>query len=125
MSFSEFPHHLKTHLPAKIQWDGTTAGFHEYKMAIEGFYTKMYADYLFDKRFQKLYVKYGPTQTTDHPLLPKYIKITLPQLEEAKVHLFGAIKLTTKKSNTVKKFIYRHSDERDGILVWIDLCTYC
>ena len=82
----------------------------------------MYADYLFDKRFQKLYVKYGPAQTIDHPLLPKYIKITLPQLEEAKVHLFGAIKLTTKKSNTVKKFIYRHSDERDGILVWIDLC---
>ena len=55
-------------------------------------------------------------------LLPNYIKITRPQLEEAKLHLIGAIKLTTRKSNTLKKFIYGHSDERDGILVWIDLC---
>ena len=123
MSYSEFPRYLKNHLPAKIQWDGTTTGFQEYKVAVEGFYTQMYADYLFDKRFQQLYVKHGPAQTVDHPLLPKYIKISRPQLEEAKVHLFGAIKQTTKKSNTVLKFIYRHSEARDGILVWIDLCN--
>ena len=40
-----------------------------------------------------------------------------------KAHLFGAIKQTTKKSNTVLKFIYKHSEARDGILVWIDLCN--
>ena len=68
-------------------------------------------------------MKYGPSQTVDHPLLPKYIKITQPQLEEAKVHLFGTIKQTTKKSNTVLKFIYKHSEARDGILVWINLCN--
>ena len=114
---------MKNTLPAKLQWDGTTHGFQEYKIAIEGFYTQQYSDYLFDKRFQRLYVKHGAAHVIDHPDLPKYIKITRPQLEEAKVHLFGAIKQTTKKSNTVKKFIYRHQDERDGILVWIELCN--
>ena len=88
LSYSEFPRYLKNHLPAKMQWDGTTTGFQEYKVAVEGFYTQMYADYLFDRSFQRLYVKYGPAWTVDHPLLPKYIKITRPQLEEAKVHLF-------------------------------------
>ena len=66
----------------------------------------MQADYLFDKKFQQIYVKCGPARTIDHPLLPKYIKISRPQLEEAKVHLYGAIKHSTKKSNTVLKYIY-------------------
>ena len=52
LSYSEFPRYLKNHLPAKIQWDGTTTGFQEYKVAVEGFYTQMYADYLFDRSFQ-------------------------------------------------------------------------
>ena len=124
MSYSEVTRYLKSHLPAKIQWDGTTGGFREYKIAVEGFYTQMQADYLFDKKFQQIYVKCGPARTIDHPLLPKYIKISRPQLEEAKVHLYGAIKHSTKRSNTVLKYIYKHSDSRDGILVWIDLCNF-
>ena len=78
----------------------------ENTIAVEGFYTQMQADYLFDKKFQQIYVKCGPARTIDHPLLPKYIKISRPQLEEAKVHLYGAIKHSTKRSNTVLKYIY-------------------
>ena len=40
------------------------------------------------------------------------------------MHLYGAIKHSTKKSNTVLKYIYKQSDSRDGILVWIDLCNF-
>ena len=122
MSYSNmYPKILKNHLPAKIQWDGTTTGFQEYKAAIEGFYVQSYSGYLFDEKFQELYIKHGPAETIDHPLLPRYIKITRPQLEEAKVHLFGAIQHSTKKSNTVKKYINKYRRETDGIKVWIDL----
>ena len=78
MSYSDYPKYLKNTLPAKLQWDGTTHGFQEYKIAIEGFYTQQYSDYLFDKRFQRLYVKHGAAHVIDHPDLPKYIKITHP-----------------------------------------------
>ena len=122
MSYSLSTRFLKNQIPSKIQWDGTTEGFTEYKIAVEGFYTQMYADFLFDERFQKLYNQHGPAEVIDHPDLPKYIKITRPQLGEAKVHLFGAIKHSTRKSNTVRKYINKHQNERDGILVWMDLC---
>ena len=102
-SFSLGPKFLKNHIPAKVQWDGTTTGFQDYKYAMEGFYTQSYSSYLFDSRFHSLYVKHGPSKVIDHPDLPKYIKITQPQLDEAKAHLYGAIKASTRKSNTVKK----------------------
>ena len=60
MSYSKLcPNILKNHLPAKMQWDGTTTGFQEYKAAIEGFFVQSYSGYLFDEKFQELYIKYG------------------------------------------------------------------
>lgn len=120
-SYSIGLQYIRSHLPEKIQWDGTTKGFQEYKYAIEGFYTQCNSSYLFDERFHKLYVKYGPSVVIDHPDLPRYINITRPQLDEAKTHLYGAIQQSTRTSNTVRKFINKHRDERDGIMVWIDL----
>ena len=120
-SYSLSPQIIKSHLPAKIQWDGSRTGFQEYRYAIEGFYTQCQSSYLFDERFHKLYVRHGPGGVIDHPNLPRYIKITRPQLEEAKIHLYGAIQQSTRKSNTALKFITRYRDERDGLRVWIDL----
>ena len=114
---------IKNHLPVKIQWDGTIDGFQEYKYAIEGFYTQCNASYLFDDRFHKLYEKHGIRKVLGHPRLPKYIKITREQLEDARTHLYGAIQQSTRKSNTIKKYLNKHRDERDGLLVWIDLAT--
>ena len=120
-SYSLEPETIKGHIPETVRWDGTTTGFHEYKYAMEGHYTQYKAAYLFDEDFQRLYKRYGPSVVIDHPELPKGIKITRPQLDDARTHLFGAIQQTTRKSNTVRKFINAHKKERDGILVWMDL----
>ena len=53
-------------------------------------------------------------------MLARYIKITRPQLEEAKVHLFGAIQHSTKKSNTVKNTsintVRRQMESKSGLI---------
>ena len=53
MSYSEVTRYLKSHLPAKIQWDGTTGGFREYKIAVEGFYTQMQLTICLTRSFSK------------------------------------------------------------------------
>ena len=63
-------------------------------------------------RPHNLYVKHGLSKVIDYPDLPKYIKITQPQFDEAKAHLYGAIQASTRKSNTVKNFLNKHRDER-------------
>ena len=124
ISYSLGPQIIKTQLPGRIQWDGTRRGFSDYRVAIEGFYTQWFSSYLVDARFHELYRKHGPGKVIDHPDLPRNFKITRPQLEEAKVHMYGAIKQSTGKSNTAKKFLTRHQNELDGLKVWIDLLRY-
>ena len=49
------------------------------------------------------------------------MKVNRTQLEEAKIHLFGAIQWSTRKSNSIRKYLNKYRHERDGIKVWIDL----
>ena len=121
MSYSPTNQNIRGCLPAKLQWDGTTAGFQDYKYAIEGFYTQCNAAYLFDPTFHKIYIEVGPSRSLDHPDLPRYIKVSRSELEAARTHLFGAIQQSTRKSNIIRKHINKHKDVRDGIKVWIDL----
>ena len=120
-SYSEFPHLVKGSLNPKIQWDGTIKGFKEYKHSIESFYRQQYSGYIFDKKFLKLYCMGGPSHVVGNPTLPRYMHLTVPQIMEASVHLFGAIQGSTKKSNTALKFLQKHDDSQDGILLWYDL----
>ena len=79
MSYSNlYPKIVKNHLPAKLKRGGTTTGFQQYKAAIEGFCVQSYSGYLVDEKFHKVYIKYRPTDTVDHPLLQWYIGITGP-----------------------------------------------
>ena len=57
----------------------------------------------------------------DHPDLPEVMKVMQAQLHETRVHLYGAISTSTKKSNTVQKFFNKHADTDDASLVWLDL----
>ena len=111
---------IKGTFPQKTVWDGTIAGFQTYKLSVEGFYRQQGAGYLFDKEFQRLYQLVGPSEVVDHPDLPKYIKISRPQLDEAKRHLYGAIQTSTRRTNLVRKYLNRHLRESDGIMVWIE-----
>ena len=88
---------------------------------MQEFYSQFQTSYLFDGKFHRLYVRYGPGKVIGHPSLPSYIKVTRSQLERDKIHLYGIIQQSTRKSNIAEKFIHQYQDDKDGLRVWIDL----
>ena len=73
----------------------------------------------------KLYLHVGPLSIVGHPDLPVNLHyITATQIEEARVHLFGAIQQSTRGSNTILRFINKYADDPDGILLWSDISKY-
>jgi len=119
--YSNLPEFIKTPLPSKVLWDGTINGFPKYKLALEGFYRQLGAGYLFNPTFQKIYKTKGLTHTVNDEGLPKYIRLTVPQLENATQHLYGAIQTSTRTSQTAQKYLLKYEDTQDGIMTWIEL----
>ena len=104
-----------------MKWDGTIQGFQKFKQSVEGHYRQNQAGYLFNKTFLRLYKAYGMYHVVNHPDLPSYIRLTIPQLESTSAHLYGALQMASRESNTARRYIRKHEDTQDGIALWIDL----
>ena len=111
----------KSTIPSKVKWDGTIQGFQNFKYAVEGYYRQVGAGYIFNKTFQRLYKHYGKYNVVNHPDLPPHIRLTIPQVESISSHLYGAIQIASRDSNTARRFLRRHEETQDGIALWIDL----
>ena len=109
---------LKQNFSQKHQWDGKMETFKEFKSHIEGFYIQNRAWFMFNPKFQKLYVKLG-SDCVDHQEMPMTINCTKAMIIQASNHLFGVIQVTTRKASTVKLYLDKYRATLDGILVWV------
>ena len=106
-----------------LAWDGTKAGFRNYKVQVEQFFGTNYLSFLFNRKFQELYVQEKPmgSEFMDIACLPQCFLTAEANMGKEMVHLYETIHQTAGQSKVAKKFLRKYQQTQDGLMVWIEL----
>ena len=94
-----------------MRWDGSESKFDSFKEELIGFYLQMGIGYLFDKDFQKDYLKMGVDCFLHHlDEVPSKL-----QLQKEIQALYGAIKVACGRRNPARSTFIKFNRTKDGI----------
>ena len=108
---------VRTTLPARVTWDGSFDTFTACRNKVEGHYGQTGAGYLFDKAFQKCYLRYGVAcikefQDDVH---------STSQIKKDIHALFGAL-CCACNVGVGQTILLQYMDAQGGIRAWMEIC---
>jgi len=107
-------------LSNKVVWQDDLSKFKNYKKIVMGHFRQVGMGYIFNSRFQELYLEHGLNVVDYWDETP----ITRAQLRCDLESLYGAME-TSLRGNMGQKQLMQYEDEQDGIRVWRDVLDIC
>ena len=107
-------------LSNKVVWQDDLSKLKNFKKIVMGHFCQVGMGYIFNSRFQELYLEHGLNVVDYWDEMP----ITRAKLRCELESLYGAME-TSLRGNMGQKQLMQYEDEQDGIKVWRDVLDIC